>query len=85
MNFYATDLPLRDERSELLTFQHGDEVARLLDREKRQSMLIMCYQRWSDGLFENDKFSTERIGLQERKTSCSPGCDWVLLRVVRRN
>jgi 4-amino-4-deoxy-L-arabinose transferase-like glycosyltransferase len=85
VNFYATDLPLRDARSELVTIQHGDEVAPLLEREKTDSLLLMCYQRWSGGLFINDQFVAEELAVQQRRTSCSPGCDWVLLRVSRKN
>jgi hypothetical protein len=84
VNFYATDLPLRDPRSELITLRHGDEVAPLLEREGRESLLVMCYERWSNGLFINGKFSAERLASQERRIACSPGCDWVLLRVSRK-
>ena len=85
VNFYATDLPLRDSRSELVTVQHGDELAPLLQGAGRASLLVMCYERWSTGLFINDRFDAEKLAVQERRKGCSPGCDWVLLRVSRKS
>lgn len=84
VNFYATHLPLRDSRSELVTVQHGDQLAPLLQHEGRASLLVMCYERWSTGLFINDRFDAEKLAVQGRRKSCSPGCDWVLLRVSRK-
>ena len=85
VNFYATDLPLRDPHSELITIQHGDEVVPLLEQWNSDSMLVMCYERWSAGLFMNGRFGTEKLATHERRIACSPACDWVLLRVSRKD
>jgi 4-amino-4-deoxy-L-arabinose transferase-like glycosyltransferase len=86
INYYATDLPLRVEKSELLTLQHGDEIAGLLMARGFESVLVMAYDRWAPGLEANESLSVERLGRQAGKIGCSPGCDWVLLRIrLRRN
>ncbi|MEP7273882.1 MAG: hypothetical protein ABI882_20445, partial [Acidobacteriota bacterium] len=81
LNFYATSLPLRDARSELITLQHGDQIADVLKDRGLESLLVMCYQRWSSGLFINGRLETRLLATHSREIRCSPGCDWVLLRV----
>jgi 4-amino-4-deoxy-L-arabinose transferase-like glycosyltransferase len=80
INFYATGLPLRDNRSELVTVTSVDEIALLVEASRSQSLLIISPKRWSDGVAKSEKLQVEKIGEQEFNASCSPECDWVLLR-----
>ena len=84
INYYATELPLREERSELLTLKHGDEMAGLLLAKGYETVEVMAYDRWVSGLEENPLISVERLARQGRRLACSPGCDWVLVRVRRK-
>lgn len=81
VNYYATDLPLREERSELLTLKHGDELAGLMLARGYETIEVMAYDRWVAGLEANPLLSVERLARQARPVGCSPGCDWVLVRV----
>ena len=80
INFYATGLPLRDNRSELVTVTSIDEIALLIEASRSQSLLIISPRRWSDGVTKAEKLQVEKIGEQEFNSGCSPECDWVLLR-----
>jgi len=84
VNYYATELPLREERSELLTLKHGDELAGLMIARGYETIEVMAYDRWVSGLEENPLLSVERLARQARPIGCSPGCDWILVRVRRR-
>lgn len=81
VNFYSTALPLRDARSELVTVRHGDEIEPFVRERDLESVLVMCYERWREGLVINEHLRTELISTHPRRIACSPGCDWVLLRV----
>ena len=86
INYYATEMPLRVEKSELLTLQHGDEIAGLLMARGFESVLVMAYDRWVPGLEKNETLAVERLGRQAGRVGCSPGCDWVLVRIeLRKN
>jgi 4-amino-4-deoxy-L-arabinose transferase-like glycosyltransferase len=80
INFYATDLPLRDDRSELITVKTSEEIALLVEASRSQSILIMSPKRWGDGPMKSMILRVEKIGEQEFNAGCSPECDWVLLR-----
>jgi 4-amino-4-deoxy-L-arabinose transferase-like glycosyltransferase len=80
INFYATGLPLRDTRSELVAATSVDEIALLVEASRSRSLLIISRKRWVDGVTRSEKLLTEKIGEQEFNARCSPGCDWVLLR-----
>jgi 4-amino-4-deoxy-L-arabinose transferase-like glycosyltransferase len=80
INFYATGLPLRDHRSELVTVKSTEEIATLIEASRSQSLLIMSPKRWRDGLMKSANLRVEEIGEQGFNASCSPECDWVLLR-----
>ena len=80
INFYAAGLPLRDERSELVTAKSGEEIGMLIDAGRSQSILIMTPKRWRDGVTKSGLLRAEKIGEQNFNASCSPECDWVLLR-----
>jgi 4-amino-4-deoxy-L-arabinose transferase-like glycosyltransferase len=84
IDFYATKLPLRDERSELVTVQHGDEIAKLLAESPTGSLLVMSFERWLPSLAGHDRFDLQPLDRQERHRRCSPGCDWVLARIRSR-
>ena len=80
INFYATGLPLRDNRSELVTVTSVDEIALLVEASRSQSLLVISPKRWSDDVTKSGKLQVEKIGEQEFNAHCSPDCDWVLLR-----
>jgi 4-amino-4-deoxy-L-arabinose transferase-like glycosyltransferase len=80
INFYAANLPLRDERSELVTAKSGEEIGMLIEAGRSQSILVMTPKRWRDGVTKSGLLRAEKIGEQSFNASCSPECDWVLLR-----
>jgi hypothetical protein len=80
INFYAADLPLRDERSELVTAKSGEEIGMLIEASRSQSIMVMTPKRWRDGVTKSGLLRAEKIGEQNFNASCSPECDWVLLR-----
>jgi len=84
VNFYATDLPLRDTRSELVTTNSPENIALMIAASKTKSMLVLSRKRWSGGVTNSDKLVTEKLGEQNFNARCSPECDWVLLRARRR-
>jgi 4-amino-4-deoxy-L-arabinose transferase-like glycosyltransferase len=83
INFYATGLPLRDGRSELMTVNSTEEIAKLIEAGRSQSLLIMSPRRWGDGLMKTANLRVEKIGEQGFNAGCSPECDWVLLRAQK--
>jgi 4-amino-4-deoxy-L-arabinose transferase-like glycosyltransferase len=83
INFYATGLPLRDARSELMTVYSTEEIATLIEAGRSQSLLIMSPKRWGDGLMKSANLRVDKIGEQGFNASCSPECDWVLLRAQK--
>jgi len=80
INFYAADLPLRDERSELVIAKSGEEIGMLIEAGRSQSILVMTPKRWREGVTKSGLLRAEKIGEQNFNASCSPECDWVLLR-----
>lgn len=84
INFYATDLPLRDTKSELVTTNSPGNIALMIAASKTKSMLVISRKRWSDGVTDSDKLVTEKLGEHNFNARCSPECDWVLLRARRR-
>ncbi|MDQ3011710.1 MAG: glycosyltransferase family 39 protein [Acidobacteriota bacterium] len=82
-DYYATNLPLRDTKSELVTTTSPDNIALLVAASKTQSILIASPKRWGDAVVNSNKLTTEKLGEQNFNTRCSPDCDWVLLRVRR--
>lgn len=83
INFYATRLPLRDDRSELVTAMSAEELALLIDAGRSQSILVMSPKQWSDGVTKSGTLRAEKIGEQEFNAACSPECDWALLRAQK--
>jgi 4-amino-4-deoxy-L-arabinose transferase-like glycosyltransferase len=80
VNFYATELPLRDARSELVTAKSAEEIAQLIEAGRSQSMLVMTPRECIDGVTKSGTLRAEKIGEQNFNIACSPECDWVLLR-----
>jgi 4-amino-4-deoxy-L-arabinose transferase-like glycosyltransferase len=84
INFYATGLPLRDHRSDLVTVTSSDEIALLVEASRSKSILVVSRRRWSNGVAASEKLRTEIIGEQRFNAHCSPDCDWVLLRAQEK-
>lgn len=84
INFYATSLPLRDTRSELVTLFSTQDLALLAQASRSQSLLVVTPKRWSNGLTTAAELQTETLGEQNFQARCSPDCDWLLLRVRRK-
>jgi len=84
VNFYATGLPLRDNRSDLVTVFSSDEIVLLVEASRSQSILVASRKRWRDGVMKSEKLQTEMIGEQKLNAQCSPDCDWVLLRARKK-
>jgi 4-amino-4-deoxy-L-arabinose transferase-like glycosyltransferase len=80
INFYATWLPLRDNRSELVTAWSAEEVALLIEADRSPSILVMTPKQWTDGVTKSGTLRAEKLGEQNFNATCSPECDWVLLR-----
>ncbi len=84
INFYATDLPWRDTKSELVVLTSDENVALMAAASKTKSILVASRKRWSQGLTTSEKLVTETLGEQNFNARCSPDCDWVLLRAQRK-
>jgi 4-amino-4-deoxy-L-arabinose transferase-like glycosyltransferase len=80
INFYATELPLRDERSELIVVATPEEVESLMRATGSRSILVASLERWANGVNETSSVKFQKLGEQKRNKSCSPECDWVLQR-----
>jgi 4-amino-4-deoxy-L-arabinose transferase-like glycosyltransferase len=83
-DFYATNLPLRDTRSELVTTTSPDNIALIVEASKTHSLLVASPKRWSGAVTASDKLTAEKLGEQNFNARCSPDCDWVLLRARRK-
>ena len=81
INFYATDLPLRDERSELLTPMRPEKILMLMKDNKAESFLVLSRREWSESLTYGGFLNVEQLGQQRQSVKCSPVCDWLLYRV----
>jgi 4-amino-4-deoxy-L-arabinose transferase-like glycosyltransferase len=84
VNFYATGLPLRDNRSELVTVFSTDEIALLAEASRSQTILVASRKRWSDGVMKSEKLQAEMIAEQNFNAHCSPDCDWALFRARKK-
>lgn len=83
VDFYAPALPLRDNRSELLTAMSKREV--IEQASTRPSLLVLSPKRWSADLTELPDLVVEILGQSETRQHCAPGCDWLLLRARAKN
>jgi len=84
INFYATGLPRRDTKSELVTLFSADEIALLVQVSRSGSILVVSKKRWVEGVIGSEKLTVEKLGEQNFNARCSPDCDWVLLRARRK-
>ncbi len=80
INFYAPDLPLRDNRSELITVMSFEEIESLVQARGGASILVISPKHMADRKSARILLQTEKLGEQKRNIRCSPGCDWVLFR-----
>jgi 4-amino-4-deoxy-L-arabinose transferase-like glycosyltransferase len=85
INFYATDLPLRDSKSELITVMSFEEIESLVQARGGASLLVISPKYWADSKSERIQLQIEKLGEQKRNINCSPGCDWVLFRAQLKN
>jgi hypothetical protein len=85
INFYATDLPLRDSKSELITVMSFEEIESLVQARGGVSLLVISPKYWADSKSERIQLQIEKLGEQKRNINCSPGCDWVLFRAQLKN
>ncbi len=84
INFYATELPWRDTKSQLVALTSDENVALMAAASPTKSILVASTRRWVDGLLTSEHLVTETLGEQNFNARCSPDCDWVLLRVWRK-
>jgi 4-amino-4-deoxy-L-arabinose transferase-like glycosyltransferase len=82
INFYATELPLRDSRSELITINDLVDLESLIWNSGGPGFLVASQGYWTGALKDSPRLSFEWLGAQKRYPRCSPGCDWNLYRVI---
>lgn len=80
LNFYATDLPLRDEKSYFVIAPSLESIPPLIERHGGESLLLLSQRQWSGALVESPLLRMERLGEQRGPIKCSPNCDLVLFR-----
>ncbi|MFN7927877.1 MAG: glycosyltransferase family 39 protein [Blastocatellia bacterium] len=73
MDFYAPELPLRDERAYPVTLMKPEEIAALLPQQPTKTLLVLSPKRWIKGI--EDVMATTKIDDQYT---------WVLVRVAIR-
>ena len=83
INFYATELPLRNSKSDFVTAMDPAEIPLLIDRYGGQSMLVLAQREWSDGLIQSPLLRIETLGEQRGAVKCSPKCDMILMRAFK--
>ncbi len=79
VDFYAPALPLRVEHSELITAMSLRELGEQV--RQHGSLLVLTPQRWSNDVLESAALTVEQLGQSAGEPRCTPGCDWLLLRV----
>ncbi|HKX33458.1 MAG TPA: glycosyltransferase family 39 protein [Blastocatellia bacterium] len=80
VNFYATDLPLRDRKSELITITALEEIEPLIRANGGTSILVLSQRRWISFLNRIPGVDEVWLGEQPNNLGCSPDCVWVLFR-----
>lgn len=85
INFYATDLPLRDDRSELLTLMRPELIRKKMEEMGAPSFLVLSRREWSESLTYGGHLRVELLAEQRQSVKCSPKCDWLLYRVTVNN
>jgi 4-amino-4-deoxy-L-arabinose transferase-like glycosyltransferase len=84
INFYATELPWRDTKSELVSVTSTDNIDLMIQASQTRSILVASRKRWIEGITKSEKLVAEKLGEQNYNARCSPDCDWVLLRARRK-
>jgi hypothetical protein len=84
INFYATELPWRDTKSELVSVTSTDNIDLMIQASQTRSILVASRKRWVEGITKSEKLVTEKVAEQNYNARCSPDCDWVLLRARRK-
>jgi 4-amino-4-deoxy-L-arabinose transferase-like glycosyltransferase len=85
-DFYAPDMPLRDEKSELVTAMSVAEIDKLMNEHNLSSLIIITPQRWSEGITQHF-LPLGRLDFpkgDDHVLICSPGCEWGMMRVWLR-
>ena len=80
INFYATELPLRDQKSYFVTIIDQAEIPRLIDKYGGESILVLAQRQWSSRLRDDGVVKVEVLGEQRGPVKCAPRCDMVLMR-----
>ena len=83
LNFYAPELPLRDEKAAMLTLMTTDEIVARLKEDHLPGLLVIVLQRWSGTLGDDERLSVERLGEQPRANRHQDGLDDLVLMRVR--
>ncbi len=83
LNFYAPELPLRDEKAAMLTLMTTDEIVARLKEDHLPGLLVIGLQRWSGTLGDDERLSVERLGEQPRANRHQDGLDDLVLMRVR--
>ncbi|QQS44915.1 MAG: glycosyltransferase family 39 protein [Acidobacteriota bacterium] len=83
INFYATELPLRDERSELVTVFKPEDVLSWMQRAGSEKMLLISPRRWFHIIENAPQLKAHRIAEQNGAFRCEPECNWILSRVEK--
>lgn len=76
IDFYAPELPLREPSSDLLTVTSNEAIQAAW--AGGESLLVLSPNRWADGVLNSTVLLADT-----RNMTCSPDCNWVLLRVRR--
>lgn len=80
INFYATDLPLRNNKAYFVTVIDQADIPVLIDQYGGESILVLSQRQWSHLLVESRFVRVKVMGEQRGPIKCSPKCDLVLLR-----
>lgn len=83
INFYATQLPLRDRKSYFVTVMNPAEIPPLIDQHGGESMLILSQREWAGTLQQEPSLRLTILGEQRGPVKCAPRCDLILIRARR--
>ncbi|MFZ4793457.1 MAG: phospholipid carrier-dependent glycosyltransferase [Blastocatellia bacterium] len=80
INYYATQLPLRDSKSYFVTAMSPAEILPLIDRYGGESILVLSQREWTASLLREPALRLEILGEQRGPVKCAPRCDMILIR-----
>ncbi len=84
LNYYATDLPLRDDKAYFVTAMSPEQIVPLIEANGGESILVASQRQWASVVRSSPLLRVEDLGEQRGAVKCSPRCDLLLLR-ARRN